>query len=257
MTGVAMPYWAEMLLTGIFGLIIGGFIPTVVYRVPRQLSLAPLTACTTCSHQLSFLEEIPMVSWLALRGHCRHCGAGISLRYPLIEGANTLLYLALAWRIGFHWQLPAYLAAASGLLALGCIDWQHHRLPREISVPVTLFTAAMLTIAAWRYDEWRRLAIALGLAVIVMVWFATVRVTMHSMGFGDVLLAPLLGLILGWISWDAVFVGVLISCWLALGGHVLARARRRVPVQVAIPLGSYLATGTLGVILVMASGVPR
>src|SRR5437660_12426901 len=98
------------ILCGVVGLCVGSFLNVVVHRVPRKESVVrPRSHCPSCGTQLKEVDNIPLVSWLVLRGKCRTCGASISVRYPLVELATGLLFAAVAVRFGFDWPLPAFL----------------------------------------------------------------------------------------------------------------------------------------------------
>ena len=107
----------------VLGLAVGSFLNVVIYRVPRKQSVVrPRSACPSCGTQIADRDNIPVVSWLALRGRCRHCQAPISVRYPIVESLTAGLFAGAALRFGFDWALPAYLAFLAGLVALACTD---------------------------------------------------------------------------------------------------------------------------------------
>ena len=124
---------------GLFGLLIGSFLNVVIWRVPRGESIvSPPSHCPRCDAEIKPYDNIPVVSWLVLRGRCRHCGAGISARYPLVELACAGLWVAMALRFGATWELPAYLVLVSALLALSLIDFDTFLLPDKIVYPLTV-----------------------------------------------------------------------------------------------------------------------
>src|SRR5260221_7418351 len=103
-------------LSAVFGLLIGSFLNVVIYRVPRDLSIVkPGSQCPGCHHAIAWFDNIPVVSWMVLRGRCRHCATRISARYPLIEAATGALFAVMAVKFGWHWQLPAFLVFAAVL----------------------------------------------------------------------------------------------------------------------------------------------
>ena len=121
------PTRAQLVLTvvisGIFGLLIGSFLNVVVYRVPRRLSVVrPGSHCPSCQTALTPRDNIPVISWLTLRGRCRYCGAPISPRYPLVESANAALFAGLAWALGPVGALVPLLVVAAAVLAAVAID---------------------------------------------------------------------------------------------------------------------------------------
>ena len=186
----------------LFGLIVGSFLNVVIYRVPRKESVvSPRSACPTCSVPISARDNVPIFSWLFLRGKCRNCHAPISMRYPLIEATTAGLFAGVAARIGFSWSLPAYLVLAAGLLALACTDLEHLLLPKRIVYPVLTLVSVLLMAAAAITHHWHYLLIAVLCAIVwFVVFFGMNFVSPRLLGFGDVRLAPILGLALGWLG---------------------------------------------------------
>src|SRR5262249_45752653 len=108
----------------LLGLVVGSFLNVVIWRVPRGESICtPPSHCPGYGSEIAPYDNIPVVSWLVLRGRCRHCGTKISARYPLVELASAVLWTAMALRFGASWELPAYLVLVSALLALALIDF--------------------------------------------------------------------------------------------------------------------------------------
>lgn len=236
-----------VLLVGamLYGTAIGSFLNVVIYRVPvGQSVVRPPSACPSCGHQIQARDNIPVVSWLMLRGLCRHCGAEISPRYPLVELLTGLVWVAVALRFGWSWTLPAMLVLVTGLISLAFIDLDHLKLPRVIVWPVGLTVAALLLLAAAIQGQWHRLLVAVICALVEFaVLFAINMASPRSLGFGDVRLGPVIGLALGWLGWRYAF-------WAFLGANILGvivglgliaarRAGRRTP----IPYGVFLAVG--------------
>jgi leader peptidase (prepilin peptidase)/N-methyltransferase len=229
----------------LYGTAIGSFLNVVIYRVPAGKSVAgPPSACPVCSHQISARDNIPVASWLVLRGRCRNCSAPISVRYPVVELLTGAVWLAVALRFGWSWTLPAELVFVTGLVALAFIDYDHMKLPRVIVWPLGLAVAALLVMAAAIQGSWHRLLIALICAAVEFaVLFAINFVSPRSLGFGDVRLGPVLALALGWLGWRYAFWGFLganlIGAVVGVGLIVARRAGRRTP----IPFGVFLAIG--------------
>ena len=124
---------------GLFGLLIGSFLNVVIWRVPRGESIvSPPSHCPGCDTEIAPYDNIPVLSWLVLRGRCRHCGTRISVRYPLVELASAGLWVAMALRFGWSWELPAYLVLVSALLALSLIDLDTFLLPNKIVYPLAV-----------------------------------------------------------------------------------------------------------------------
>ena len=130
---------------GLLGLMIGSFLNVVIWRVPRGESIvAPPSHCPGCDTEIKPYDNIPVISWLVLRGRCRHCGIRISIRYPLVELTCAGLWVAMALRFGATWELPAYLVLVSALLALSLIDFDTFLLPDKIVYPLTVTLVVLL-----------------------------------------------------------------------------------------------------------------
>lgn len=195
---------------GIFGLVIGSFLNVVIWRVPRQESVvSPPSRCPACGTRIRPHENVPVVSWLALRGRCRHCGVGIPVRYPLVEAGTGALFAVFGARFSDSWVLPAYLLLAAGLVAISLIDLDHLVIPNRIVYPLGFASGALLLLASGATHDWWAAARAGagGLAyfgVFYGLWFAAPK----AMGFGDVRLAAVLGLHLGWLGWSPLTLGM-------------------------------------------------
>jgi leader peptidase (prepilin peptidase)/N-methyltransferase len=236
----------------VLGLLIGSFLNVVIHRVPAGQSVVrPGSRCPVCGHELAWFDNIPVVSWIALRARCRHCAARISARYPLVELACAGLFAAMAARIGWEPELAAYLPASAAMLGLSVIDLDTKRLPDVITLPVTAVTAVLLVVAAAVDDEWGDLGRALiGAVLAFAVLFAIHVVQPEGLGFGDVKLALLCGLLLGWFGLADVAIGLYGGFVLGaiIGVALIAGGRARF--GRAIPFGPFLVAGTLAMVLV-------
>jgi leader peptidase (prepilin peptidase)/N-methyltransferase len=235
-----------IVVCGAFGLAIGSFLNVVIYRVPRKESIVtPPSACPSCGAELAARDNVPVLSWILLRGKCRTCGAPISWQYPVVELLTAGLFAGVAGRFGYDWAVPAYLALFAGLVALSWIDVERMLLPRAIVYPVSVLVAMLLLIPASVYGTWHSYWVAWAFAggwfvLFYLMWFASPRL----LGYGDVRLAPVLGLSLGWLGWRYVVVGFfsanLIGAVIGVGLIVAKRADR----QSRVPYGVFLALGT-------------
>ncbi len=227
--------------TLVLGLVLGSFLNVVIYRLPRGISIVwPPSHCPVCKHRLSWKDNIPLFSYLWLRGRCRYCGARISPQYPLIEALNALVYLALAWRFGFHWTLGFYWAMASLILALSVIDLQHHRLPD----PLTL----SLGVVGLAYQVFQHrplyglLGSLVGLAIGALIYFlASWIYGPEAFGLGDVKYLAAIG------AWGGPFAVPVILFVASLLGTLwgLGVAWRRRTLRVGIPFGPFLSIALL------------
>ncbi len=237
----------------LYGVMIGSFLNVVIYRVPLKKSISkPRSACPQCDNPIAPRDNIPIVSWLFLRGKCRHCGLPISVRYPLVEALTGGLFVLVALRFGWSWTLPAEVIFVSGLVALAFTDLDHLLLPRAIVYPVSGLVAAALLVAAAAQGSWHRLLIAAICAAVEFAFLFSIHfISPRSMGFGDVRFGPLIALALGWLGWRYAFVGFMAAnlTGAAVGLALIAAGRtgRKTP----IPFGVFLS---LGAVLAIAFG---
>lgn len=237
---------------GFLGLLVGSFLNVVIHRVPRRESVVrPRSRCPGCGNQLAERDNVPVLSWLLLGGRCRHCGMRISARYPLIEIGTGLLFAAVGARFGADWALPAFLVFVASLLAVSIIDLEHLIVPNRIVAATLAVCLPLLAVAAAVDDDWRSFGTALvGGVGMALFLFVMNLVNPRWMGMGDVKLALVLGLHLGWVDGGHVFLGLFLG-FLAgsVGGIGLiatgVRSRRDV-----IPFAPFLAVGALAVVLV-------
>jgi leader peptidase (prepilin peptidase)/N-methyltransferase len=232
-------------LCALLGLVIGSFLNVVIYRVPRNESIVtPRSSCPSCGTQIREKDNIPVVSWLVLRGRCRDCQVPISSRYPLIELACGGLFAGTAARFGFQWDLPAYLALFAGLLALSCIDVEHLILPKKIVYPLTFLVAALLLLAAAETGKWHDYLIGAICAVAwYVVFFAMNYASPRLLGFGDVRLALVLGLSLGWLGVGYVLLGFFAANLIGAVVGITLIVTHHIERQSRIPYGVFLAAG--------------
>lgn len=242
-----------LLLVGaaLYGTAIGSFLNVVIYRVPAGRSVVrPASSCPACGQAISARDNIPVVSWLLLRGRCRGCGAPISWRYPTVEVLTGAVWVAVALRFGWSWTLPAELVLVTGLVALAFIDYDHLKLPRVIVWPLGLAVGALLLVAAGVQGSWHRFLVAVVCAAVEFAVLFTINfVSPKALGFGDVRLGPVIGLGLGWLGWRYAF-------WAFLGANILGAvvglvliAARRAGRRTPIPFGVFLAAGAFATML--------
>lgn len=238
-------------ICGLYGLVIGSFLNVVIWRVPRKESIvSPSSHCPECNSPIAVRDNIPVFSWVVLRGRCRNCGARISTRYPLIELLTAALWAAVGVRFSNSWALPNYLLLAAALIALAAIDLEHSILPNRIIYPVGFASVALLAFASGLEDDWTAFGRALLGAVIAFAFFFVVHVLQpRGMGFGDVRLSVVLGLDLAWLGWGELAGGLFFGfVYGAVIGLILIAAGRRSRTQ-HIPFGPFLAAGTMTFVL--------
>lgn len=238
---------ALVLMCALLGLIIGSFLNVVVWRVPRGESvLRPGSRCPGCQEPIRPRDNLPVLSWLLLRGRCRDCDTAISARYPLVEVVTAALFgLTAAW-FGLSWELPAFLYLAAITVALTLIDLDVKRLPNAIVLPSYVVGLVLLGGAAAITGEWEALLRAgLGMVAMFAFFFVLALIYPAGMGFGDVKLAGVLGLYLGWLGWGELviggFLGFLLGGVVGMGLMVVRKAGRKT----AIPFGPFMLVGAL------------
>ncbi|PPL20053.1 prepilin peptidase [Microterricola pindariensis] len=217
------------ILVGLFGAFIGSFLNVVVFRVPHKLSVvSPPSACPRCGARIKPWQNIPVLSWLLLRGSCAACRAPISLRYPLVEAGTALFFGVVTWwwvasgaaaplaELGASSAeiassllfLLAFLYLAAITVSLALIDLDHQLLPNSIVLPSYLVAGLLLAESAALTGGYRALlGAAIGGAALFAFYFVLALIAPRGMGMGDVKLAGVLGLYLGYLGWGALIVG--------------------------------------------------
>jgi leader peptidase (prepilin peptidase)/N-methyltransferase len=238
---------AVIVVIGLLGLAIGSFLNVVIWRVPRDQSVAhPGSHCPRCDAPITPRDNVPVVSWLVLRGRCRGCQNPISARYPLVELGTAALFVGFGLHFGIHAYLPAYLYLAAVGISLAMIDLDLQRLPDVLTLPSYPIGLALLGLAAVvDHAPHAFVRALLGMASLyafyAIVWF----VYPAGMGRGDVKLSGVLGLYLGWLGWGQLVVGAFaafaIGAAVSIGIVVFKDAGRKT----RIPFGPFMLAGTL------------
>lgn len=236
----------------LFGAAIGSFLNVVIYRVPAGLSVVhPPSRCPQCEQEISHRDNIPIVSWLVLRGRCRGCGTSISPRYLVVEALTGVLFVLMLLRFGLSAELPAYLYLVSVGVALAFIDYDTKRLPDALTLPSYAVALVLLLLPAFLDADWSSYlrAVLGGLALLAfyfVVWF----IRPDAMGFGDVKFAGVLGIYLGWLSWGHVALGGFLGFLLGAVGGVALMAFTGAGRKTKVPFGPFMIAGACLTILV-------
>jgi leader peptidase (prepilin peptidase)/N-methyltransferase len=220
-------------------LALGSFLNVVAARLPEGRSLMrPRSACGSCGAEIAWYDNIPVVSYLVLRGRCRSCKASFSARYPAVEISTALLVAACFWHFGLSGEAVVGAFFCATLVVLSAIDAERRILPDLIVLPsFVIVLAANMIIAPERWKEW--LAASLGAALFL---FIALLAYPAGMGMGDVKLALLLGAGLGW----TVSVGMMIGMVCALVASSVLFARHGLAARkMGIPFGPFLAFGAI------------
>jgi leader peptidase (prepilin peptidase) / N-methyltransferase len=227
------------------GLALGSFLNVVAARVPlRRSVVSPGSACMSCDHELSWWENVPLLSYALLRGHCRSCGEHIPLRYPAVELGTALLVAACVWKFGLHVETLIASFFCLALVALSATDIEHRIVPNRIVVPAAAVVLVAQTALQPR-PEWAIAAFgASGFLFLAALAYPA------GMGMGDVKLALLLGAMLGRTVPVALLLGMvaaLAPAFVLISRHG-AKARK-----MGIPLAPFLA---LGAVVALFAGNP-
>ena len=250
----------------VMSLAIGSFLNVVIHRLPKMLErqwrdelselngqevaagprynlMVPRSACPACGHAIGALENVPLISYFALRGKCAGCKARISPRYPLVEALTGVLSGYIAWRYGFTWQTLALLVFVWSMIALAFIDLDTFYLPDDITLP--LVWAGLLANMGGLFVDLQSAvigAIAGYLALWIVFWGYKLATGKDGMGYGDFKLLAAIGAWLGWKMLPVVILlSSLVGAIVGISLIVFARHGRNVP----IPFGPYLVLGGL------------
>lgn len=250
----------------VLGLMVGSFLNVVIYRLPRMMErewqaqcaelrgkplpgappfnlVLPRSACPSCGHRITALENIPVLSYLVLKGRCSACGQPISMRYPIVEAASGLLSGFIAWKYGFTLAAAGALLFTWAVIALAVIDLDTQLLPDGITLP--LLWAGLLLNLGGAFTDIRSAVIGAVAGYLILwsvYWLFKLVTGKEGMGYGDFKLLAAVG---AWLGWKMLPLVILLSsavgALVGIGLMVLARHGRNVP----IPFGPYLAGGGL------------
>ncbi|CAA9441628.1 MAG: Leader peptidase (Prepilin peptidase) / N-methyltransferase [uncultured Rubrobacteraceae bacterium] len=219
---------------GLFGLVIGSFLNVVFHRVPiRQSIVRPSSRCPSCEERIKSFDNLPVLSYLMLRGRCRSCKARISPRYPLVEALTGVLFALAAYEFGLSLSLAWALILISVLITLAGTDLEHRLLPNAIVVPaavVGFLLSALVDPEGWWTYLVSAVAVAAGLFALALAYPG-------GMGMGDVKMGGMLGAFLGPYAALAVFVGALLGALVGGALMVMGAIER----GSALPFGVFLA----------------
>ena len=231
----------------VMGLVIGSFLTVVAERVPQDGSVvAPPSRCGNCGLRLGPLDLVPVVSWVVLRGRCRQCRQPIGVEPLVLELATASLFVIFALKFRDDAVLPAFCILSATLVVQTWIDLQTQTLPREITFWGAGLGGVALIVAAIINDEPERIWMAgLGAIIAYALMAAIYFGSKGGMGFGDVILAPLLGMYLGWLNPGIVAPGLFFGFIAGAVVGVAMMAGNKAGRRTAVPFGPFLALGTV------------
>jgi leader peptidase (prepilin peptidase) / N-methyltransferase len=240
---VPLPFPVVLGLAFAFGLVVGSFFNVVIYRLPRRESIVwPGSRCTSCGRALSWYENIPVVSWVALRGRCRGCQAPISAVYPAVELLTALLFAGTVWVYGLTPLAAVRLVFACAMIVLFFIDLHHHILPNTITLPgiVVGFAASLFLPPGWLASL---IGIVAGGGILLAIAEAYYRIRgEEGLGMGDV---KMLGMIGAFLGWRLMLVALVLASFSGSLVGVAMIASGRGSMKYALPFGTFLAAGAL------------
>ncbi len=259
-------------LAGLLGMLIGSFLNVVIYRLPIMMEaqwkaecaelggqtlasapafnlMTPRSRCPSCSHQLSWFENIPVLSYLVLRGRCKHCQATISLRYPAVELATGVLFFFCAWRYGVTPQALLWSGFSAALLTLALIDWDTTLLPDDITLPLLWagliasalqLSGVLLADAVWG-------AVGGYMSLWLVYWAFKLATGKEGMGFGDFKLFAALGV---WFGWQALVPVILMASVIGAMVGIAMKFSSGLRAGGYVPFGPFLAGAGLTAMVV-------
>ncbi len=247
---------ALYVILAIFGLLVGSFLNVVIFRTPKEESVAKgRSHCMTCGYQLAWYDLIPLFSWIALKGRCRKCGEKISVQYPIIEASNAILWVVCFMKMqglnafevfdGFKLETFLYCLMFSALLALSVIDFRTYIIPLGINWFIAVLGVINIIYRVLRYGlknadilHYAIGAIAVSVPLILVGVIAEKILKKEAMGGGDVRLMAAAGLLIGW---KKIVLALFLGCIL---GSVLHTIRMKVfKVDNVLAFGPYLSLG--------------
>jgi len=235
----------------LFGLCIGSFLNVVIYRLPRGQSLAtPPSRCRTCGYSLRWFDNIPVVSWVWLRGRCRKCGTRVSWQYPLVELVTGALFVLVVWLTPPGPLMASRLLLICLLIALFGIDLEHQILPNSITLPAIAIGVLLSLIAPPGWKD-ALIGVVLGGGILYAIaWGYYLWRREEGMGMGDVKMLAMIGAFLGW---KAVLVTLVLSSFAGAFIGLGLMAVQRGSMKYALPFGTFLA---IGAVVAMFVGEP-
>ncbi len=237
-------FYLPLIFSFVLGSIIGSFLNVCIYRIPAGISIVtPRSRCPHCETMIKWYHNIPIISWLLLKGQCAYCGSVVPARYLGVEALTGFLFALFFFRFGFHSLTPVVLLLVAALVVITFIDLDHQIIPDVISlpgIPIGLLCSFFVPWVTWQDSL---LGILLGggslLAIALGYEFLTGK---EGMGLGDVKLLAMLGALLGWSAvFPIIFIGSLLGTLVGVPVMLLKKADSKL----AIPFGPFLSAAAL------------
>ena len=232
---------SPVIAAAVLGAMIGSFLNVCIYRIPKGRSIVwPGSACGSCGHMLAWFENIPVLSYIVLRGRCRACRSAIALRYPLVELLTGAMFAGAWWLYGPSVLLVARLIFGCALIVLFAIDLEYHLLPNVITIPgiVVGFAFSFFTPPGWVASL---IGIVVGSGVLWVIAEGYYRLRHEEgLGMGDVKMLAMIG---AFVGWKLTLVTLMMASFAGSIVGVLLIASRRGGLKYALPFGTFLALG--------------
>jgi leader peptidase (prepilin peptidase)/N-methyltransferase len=239
-----MYYGIEIFLVFVLGLIVGSFSNVCIYRIPRNESVIyPASHCPKCRTKIKPVDNIPLLSYILLKGRCRNCGSKISIQYPVVEFLTGLIYLTIYLIYGLSIQSLIYIILSSALIIIAFIDLQEQIIPDVISLPGIVVGLILSFIVPYiSFINSALGALVGGGIILIIAWVGSIIFKKEAMGGGDVKLTAMIGAFLGWrYTIISLFLGFFLG---ALTGIILimTKIKKR---EDAIPFGPFIVLGSI------------
>ena len=242
-----MPSFAVEAFTFIFGLCIGSFLNVCIYRLPARKSIShPRSSCPSCGELIRFYDNIPVLSYVILRGRCRFCNVSISLRYPVVEILCGLFAVITFVKYGLTLEALIYFIFIASLLVITFIDIDHQIIPDVISLPgIPIFFVASFALPDIQYLESLLGILVGGGSLLLVAWTYNLVTKKEGMGGGDIKLLAMIGAVIGW---KGVLFTIFIASAVGTISGMLVMLKTRKGRKLAIPFGPFLAIGGIAYI---------
>jgi leader peptidase (prepilin peptidase) / N-methyltransferase len=241
---VPLLFGMQQVFVFLVGCCFGSFYNVLIHRLPAGESIvSPGSHCPRCGHPISFYDNIPLLSYLILRGKCRHCGERILLRYPLVEALTGALSLLLFWRYGFMPQFFIEWLLVSLLVIITFIDLDTYLIPDILSVPGMLagFALSFFSLRLSWSDSLLGIVLGGGFFYLVAIGFRYLR-HKEGLGGGDIKLLAMIG---AFVGWPGVVFTVLAASLLGTAAGIVIMWRTRKGLGAMVPFGPFLASGAV------------
>lgn len=231
-------------IAGLFGALIGSFLNVCIHRLPRQESIAwPGSHCPRCSHSIAWYDNIPILSYFALAGRCRHCAVRIPFRYPLVEVLNASGYVGIVWFFGPSWVAVVYGLLYSALLVVAGTDLSHKIIPNVVTFPGIIVGLVCATTVLPLGFLGGMLGVLVGGGILwLLAWVSPYLFGKEGMGGGDIKLLAMIGAFLGW---KPALMTIMVGSFLGSLVGVTLIAARVIKREDYIPFGPFLVCGAL------------